>query len=86
VCSSDLDTYPYNHRPHADLSRLWPQYYRLADLCDLLDIRSPKKEIDGSQVADAVADGHIEKVAQYGRNDVRATFACMQAAQPLLNA
>jgi DNA polymerase elongation subunit (family B) len=79
-----LDTYPYNHRPHADLSNLWPQHYRLADLCDLLGVDSPKKDIDGSQVADAVAEGRIEEVAQYGRADVQATFACMQAATPLL--
>lgn len=84
---SDLtDTYPYNHSPHADLMKLWPSlHYRLAELCAHLGVASPKAELSGAGVADAVAAGRIDQVARYCEGDVRATLACWQAARPLLD-
>jgi hypothetical protein len=79
-----LDTYPYNHRPHSDLSLLWPQYYSLEDLCEHVGMNSPKSEMDGSRVATAVEEGRIEDVARYGKRDVVATFRCLQAVRELL--
>lgn len=83
---SDLiDTYPYRHSPHADLSGLWPQVYSLNDLCAHVGVDSPKQEMDGSQVAAAVEDGRINEVAEYGRKEVLATFQCLQATWPLID-
>lgn len=76
---SDLiDTYPYRHRPHADLARIWPLHYSLDGLCGLLGVPSPKDAFDGSQVAGYVADGRIDAVAAYGERDVVATYACLR--------
>lgn len=74
-----LDTYPYKHRPHADLARLWPVHYALGGLCSLLGVPSPKGAIDGSQVARCVDEGRIDAVARYCEEDVVATFACLRA-------
>jgi hypothetical protein len=79
-----LNTYPYKQRPHADLSNLWPQPYGLDDLCDLLGVDTPKTEMDGSQVAGAVADGRIEEVSAYCERDAVATFRCLQAVSYVL--
>lgn len=45
----------------------------LDKLCFALGVPSPKGDIDGSKVAQAVADGRIEDVAAYCRGDVNAT-------------
>ena len=79
-----LNTYPYRQRPHADLSNLWPQVYGLEDLCDLLGVPTPKSDMDGSQVAGAVADGHIDEVAAYCERDTVATFRCLQKVSHVL--
>lgn len=73
-----LNVYPYRHRPHADLARLWPQHYALEDLCGLLGLNSPKDGFDGSQVAGAIRQGRLDLVAAYCARDVSATFACVQ--------
>lgn len=39
-------------------------------LCEALGIDSPKGEIDGSQVAQAWADGRFDEIAAYNRRDV----------------
>jgi hypothetical protein len=73
------NTYPYSHKPHADLAWLWPQHYALDGLCGLLDVPSPKSDVDGSQVAGLVADGRVGEVAAYCERDVVATFRCAQS-------
>jgi hypothetical protein len=84
---SDIrNTYPYSHRPHADLAWLWPQYYSLEGICGLLGVPSPKQEgTDGSQVARLVKDGKIDAVAAYARRDALATWACSHNALPLVS-
>lgn len=47
----------------------------LEKLCMALSIPSPKTDIDGSKVAQYVADGRIDEVAEYCMGDVRATRA-----------
>jgi 3'-5' exonuclease len=47
----------------------------LEKLCLAFGIESPKGEIDGSNVAQAVADGRIDEVAAYCKRDVEATRA-----------
>lgn len=71
------NTYPYGHKPHTDLAWLWPQHYSLEGLCGLLDVPSPKSGVDGSDVADLVADGRMDDVAAYCERDVVATFRCV---------
>lgn len=75
---SDLiDTYPYSFDPHADLYNAFqPNRYTLEDMCTLLGVESSKSDLDGSQVADAVADGRIDEVAAYCESDVVATWLC----------
>jgi hypothetical protein len=78
------DTYPYNHRPHADLCGAWPCYYTLHDLCGLLGVSSSKNGLDGSMVAGAVDDGRIDEVVDYCEADVVATWTCYRTLQPFL--
>lgn len=52
-------------------------------LCGALGIDSPKGEIDGSQVAQAWADGRFDEIAAYNRKDVvavREVFRKFEAA------
>jgi hypothetical protein len=79
-----LDTYPYSHRPHADLALLWDFDYSLDDLCSMLKVESPKSGFDGSMVAGAVADGEIGRVARYCEKDVAATLDCFLAARSMI--
>ncbi|MEM6328361.1 MAG: ribonuclease H [Bacteroidota bacterium] len=71
-----LDRYPFRHEPHCDLSRVFDCRSGLDDLCDLLGVTSPKGEMHGGIVAEAVAGGRIEDVAAYCEADVRATLEC----------
>lgn len=47
----------------------------LAKLCKALNIPTPKKDLDGSKVWDAVKDGRLDEVASYCAADVEATRA-----------
>jgi hypothetical protein len=76
-----LNTVPYRHKPHADLSTLWRPHYGLDDMCVHLGIESPKSDMDGSRVAQAVADGRLDAVARYCEQDVIATLECLTAVQ-----
>lgn len=50
-----MNTYTYNHRPHADLMRLWPFSNSLGRLCGILGLESPKEgSVEASGVAEAV--------------------------------
>jgi hypothetical protein len=79
-----LDTYPYNHRPHADLARAFACDHSLDDLCDLLAVvradADPATDggppVCGATVAEAVAAGRLGAVARYCEADVRATLDC----------
>jgi DNA polymerase elongation subunit (family B) len=75
-----LDTYPYGHKPHADLATIF-RYVSLHDLCDHLGVESPKGAMDGSEVYPAVQDGRIDDVAAYCERDVRATLQCFLTAR-----
>jgi hypothetical protein len=80
------DTYPFNHRPHADLLTVWPSlHYRLEELCAHLGVTPSKSDMSGAGVADAVAAGRIDEVATYCEADARATLECWQAAQALIH-
>lgn len=41
-------------------------------LCEALSIESPKGTLDGSQIAQAWADGRFDEIAEYNRKDVEA--------------
>jgi hypothetical protein len=45
-------------------------------LCHALGVKSPKGEMDGSQVASFYADGRIDDIIKYNRDDVVATKQC----------
>ena len=78
---SDItDTYPFNNKPHTDLSGLWPMHYGLEELCEHLEVDVSKNGMDGSQVAGAVAEGRINDVKRYCEADALATLQCLQAA------
>lgn len=79
-----LDTYPYNQHPHADLATTY-KYVSLADVCDLLDVPSPKSDMDGSGVASAVQAGDLQSVMQYCERDARATMQCYLASEMIIN-
>lgn len=81
-----LDTYPYAHRPHADLACVLQRMsYGLADLCDMLGVPSSKTDLDGSQIAEAVKSGRISDVASYCERDVLATLRCLQHMPGILD-
>jgi hypothetical protein len=79
-----LDTYPYRHRPHADLACVWPRMCGLEDLCDLLGVLSPKGELRGDGVVGAVEAGRIAEVVRYCEGDVVATLACLRRMAPVM--
>lgn len=79
-----LNTYPYKHQPHADLAWLWPQHYSLSGLCGLLDVPSPKSDVDGSQVAGLVPDGQMAAISTYAKRDAMATWMCSQRVLPCM--
>lgn len=75
---------PFNVKPWdnaiADTMLMWnPERDRrtsLDKLCKALGIASPKGELDGSKVWEAVKAGRISEVAEYCRKDVEAIRAC----------
>jgi len=74
----DLLGNPYTLRPHLDLMRLLgagrPGPGSLEAVCYGLGIESPKEGgMSGAEVAPAYARGEIERIAEYNRQDVRAT-------------
>ncbi|WP_103028543.1 ribonuclease H-like domain-containing protein [Salinibacter altiplanensis] len=77
-----LDSYPYGHTPHADLSTIWPSsHYSLEGMCAHLGIDSPKDGMDGSEVAPAVANGRMDEVQAYCERDAVATYRCLKSVQ-----
>lgn len=79
-----LDTHRWQNRPHLDLAHVvHPVSMGLADLCDVLDVPSPKGGIDGSRVSHAVEQGRIAEVARYCERDVVATAHCARALSDL---
>ncbi len=50
----------------------WGNYCSLDSICNALGIKSPKGDMDGSKVWDAVRNGDVDKVAQYNKEDVEA--------------
>lgn len=76
-------TYAFSHDPHCDLKMLFGKgvYFRLADLCDHLGIPHTKDDIDGSMVADYIADGRLQDVVAYCQSDVERTLDCYFAAK-----
>lgn len=82
-----LDQYPYSFSPHCDLMTIWRRSaMRLEDACELLGVESPKKEMDGSGVCEAVADGRLDDVRRYCEADVLATMACFARVAPIFHA
>lgn len=72
-----LNTHRWRDDPHWDLMHVThPHRIGLADLCDLVGVRSPKDGMSGGDVAQAVADGRIADVAHYCEQDVTATARC----------
>jgi hypothetical protein len=47
-------------------------------LCHALGVKSPKGEMDGSQVATYYSEGRIDDIIKYNRADVTATKQCYQ--------
>lgn len=75
-----LSTHRWQNRPHLDLAHiLHPVRLGLDDLCELLDVPSPKGSMTGAGVALAVEAGRIADVARYCEADVVATAHCVRA-------
>jgi len=80
-----LDTYPYKHYPHCDLSKMFGKInLELADLCALLNVPNPKEHADGSLVQHMLETEGIEAVRRYCEADVEATMKCFACLLPLL--
>lgn len=54
-------------------STQWKYRASLNVLCEILDIPSPKSDMDGSMVGKAFYRGEIDRIAAYCEEDVRAT-------------
>ena len=80
-----VNTYPYKHRPHADLYGVWPCCFTLHDLCQLLDVETSKNGFGGKQVAQAINEGRIDDVVRYCERDVVATWNCYKKLRAFLN-
>ena len=81
--SDILDTYPFKHNPHADLSKIWLSVSSsLEEMCAHLGVESPKEDgMDGGAVATAVSEGRMDEVEAYCERDVVATFQCLSSLQ-----
>lgn len=80
-----LDQYPYSHTPHCDLLTVWRRAaMRLEDVCELLGVESPKRDLNGGAVFAAIEAGDIEAVTHYCEADVKATLACYARMFPML--
>ena len=71
-----LSTHRWQNQPHFDLAHAFAHRVGLADVCELLGVEMPKGDLDGSQVAGAVARGEIARVARYCEGDTVATLDC----------
>jgi hypothetical protein len=78
-----MSTHLYQEHPHFDLARLFP-YLSLEDTCELLGVASPKTNLDGSRVHEAIQRGDIDAVAAYCEADVLATMKCFLKAKHAL--
>ncbi len=57
----------------------YKSYTSLALLCEILDIPTPKDDIDGSQVSSVYWDDHnIDRIVHYCKKDVVATAKVYQ--------
>jgi len=74
-----IETRRFQKHPHFDVKQIMSDWdrYRSCTLnlaCDHLGIVSPKEgEIKAKDVAQAFADGHIDKIAEYCLRDIEAT-------------
>ena len=85
-----LHRHPFVDRPHLDLAGLWRRSdMGLADACELLGVASPKTSgavpLDGSGVAQAVAEGRLSDVVAYCERDAVATLQAYRALTPHLS-
>ena len=78
-------TIPFDEKPWSDrvvdTMQVWAgtaNRITLDRLCHALGVKSPKGEMDGSQVAQYFADGRIGDIIAYNRDDVRATRECYE--------
>ncbi len=78
-----LSTHRYRHKPHADLYCAFDRM-SLADVCDLLDVPTPKGQMEGSAVWPAVQAGRYDEVIRYCEGDVQATLGCYLKAHTAL--
>ncbi len=77
----DRSLVPFDAKPWelADTMVLWAgagKYISLDRLCVALGVKSPKGEMDGSQVAQYFAEGRLQEIIDYNRADVIATAEC----------
>ncbi len=66
---------PYHHIPHFDIQNVFGRDWRLIDVCDLMGVKSPKDDVDGSQVWLLAKEGKFDLIAKYCEGDVIATRA-----------
>jgi hypothetical protein len=73
--------------PHKDTMEMWKfgdykAYTSLALLCEILDIDTPKDDIDGSQVSTVYRQNHdLDRIVQYCIKDVIATAKVYEKLQ-----
>ncbi|MCP5016178.1 MAG: hypothetical protein GY938_13040 [Ketobacter sp.] len=63
---------PFSHLPHFDMQSMFGRDWRLIDACALVNVPSPKNDIDGSKVAQLIKDQKLEEVVTYCEGDVLA--------------
>ncbi len=79
-CKPSINLQPKRYSDSViDTMQLWCGHegrISLGELCDVLDVPTPKNGIDGSQVWQNVQDGNTERVLEYCKADVIATREC----------
>jgi len=91
VPTRNLTPYRYSHADHADLMDVITafgaarQTFSLAYWCAAFGIPSPKSELSGAGVADAVAAGRLDDVVRYCLSDVDATWRLYGKLRPLMD-
>lgn len=81
--------YRYNFNQHCDLAEV-VSFYRTRRLetldfwCRQAGIKSPKGELEGSQVPQEYQEGKIDKIASYCLQDAKATAELYKVLQPIV--
>lgn len=55
---------------------VYGKHTKLVEICEFLDVKTPKDDLDGSMVLDAFIAGEIDRIQTYCKKDVQSGYEC----------